>query len=123
MEIKINPEQIQAAIQSHLDRVVKEGIDYRVKEAINTAIADAITPEVVAGYAEAAVKALTDPGVTQRIVEEMHAAISEAARLTMQEAIVSVASKLRGYNLNRNRDDTEKIEELREKLFPSTGSK
>lgn len=114
MELKIDPAQIQSAIQDHLDRVVKDGIDYRVKEQLNKAIADAITPEIVAGYAAAAVKALTDPTVTQRIVQEMHNAIAEGAREAMQEAVVSVVARIRGIRII----DDPKVQEIRQRLFP-----
>lgn len=119
MKLEIDQQQIQEAIQAHLDKVVKEGIDYKVKEALNKAIADAITPEVVSGYATAAVKALTDPGITARVVAEMQNAIAEAVRVTMEEAVCSVAARLRGYQPNRNRDDEAKMEALRARLFPS----
>lgn len=119
MELKIDQAKIQEAIQDHLDRTVKEGIDYKVKEQLNQAIADAITPEVVSGYAEAAVRALTDPSVTQRIVTEMQHAIAEGVRLTMQEAIVSVVAKLRGYQPTRDKEDAARLEALRARLFPT----
>jgi methyl coenzyme M reductase alpha subunit len=118
MELKIDQSTIESAIQEHLNEVVKRGVDYKVKDAINQAIADAITPEVVSGYAEAAVRALTDPTVSQRIVSEMHAAIAEAVRLTMQEAVVAVAARLRGYSPSRSGDDQARLDALRERLFP-----
>lgn len=119
MEIKIDKTQIEAAIQAHLDESVRKGIDYRVTQALNSAIADAITPEIVSGYVDAAMQALTDPAVTQRIVTEMQHAIAEGVRMTLQEAIVSVAGRLRGYSPNRNREDEQRLEELRRRLFPT----
>lgn len=118
MQLEIKSDSIREAIQQHLDQTVREGINYRVKDALNKAIADAITPEVVTSYVEAAMQALTDPEITKRIVTEMQLAIAEGVRLTMQEAIVSVAARLRGYNVNRNREDEQKLEDLRARLFP-----
>jgi hypothetical protein len=121
MELKIDEKEISAAIQLHLDEVVKKGIDYRTQEALNDAIAKAITPEVVSGYATAAVKALTDPDITRRIVVEMQRAIGEAVRMTMQEAILSVAARLRGLpSYNRSKEESAKMDELRQRLFPET---
>lgn len=118
MELKIDETKIEAAIQDHLDHAVREGINYRIKDALDKAIADAITPEIVSGYVAAAMQALTDPGVTQRIVTEMQHAIAEGVRITMEEAIVGVAGRLRGYNPSRNKDDEQKLETLRTRLFP-----
>ena len=117
MKIEIDPAQIQAAIQAHLDKTVKDGIDYKVREALNDAIAKAITPEIVSGYADAAVKAMTDPAVTQRIVTEMQLAIAEGVKLTMQEAIVGVACRLRPQV--RNSEEQARVDAMRERLFPS----
>jgi methyl coenzyme M reductase alpha subunit len=117
MQLEISQEAIQAAIQAHLDETVKRGIDYKVTNALNNAIAAAITPEVVSGYVDAAMKAITDPAITQRIVTEMQAAIAEGVRLTMQEAIVGVACRLRPQS--RNTEEQARMDAVRERLFPS----
>ena len=117
MKLEISQEAIQAAIQEHLDKTVKEGISYKVTNALNDAIAEAITPEIVSGYVDAAMKAITDPAVTQRIVTEMQLAIAEGVKLTMQEAIVGVACRLRPQV--RNSEEQARVDAMRERLFPS----
>ena len=121
MQLEINKDSIQAAIQQHLDKTVKDGIDYKVREAVNDAVADAITPEIVQGYADAAIKALTDPAVTERIVREMNEAMAEVVRVTMQEAIVSVVVKLRDQRRCGGSTNQEQSEEIRKRLFPEEG--
>ena len=119
MQLNIDQASIEAAIKAHLDETVALGIDYKVKEAINKAIADAITPEIVQSYVDSAMSALTDPDVSLRIVSEMQHAMAEAVRVTMEETVLAVAVRLRGYSPNRNREDEAKIDTLRERLFPS----
>lgn len=119
MQLNIDQASIEAAIKAHLDETVARGIDYKVKEAINKAIADAITPEIVQSYVDSAMSALTDPDVSLRIVSEMQHAMAEAVRVTMEETVLAVAVRLRGYNTSRDRDAESKIDALRERLFPS----
>jgi hypothetical protein len=118
MKLEIDQEKITAVIQEHLDRAVKDGIDYRIKQQINEVIAEAITPEVVRHYATAAVAAMTDPKVTERMVAELQRAVAEGVRMTMEEAIVTVACRLRGYQPNRSSEDQVKMEQMRDRLFP-----
>ena len=119
MQLNIDQASIEAAIKAHLDETVARGIDYKVKEAINRAIADAITPEIVQSYVDSAMSALTDPDVSLRIVSEMQHAMAEAVRVTMEETVLAVAVRLRGYSTSRDRDAEAKIDALRERLFPS----
>jgi glycosyltransferase A (GT-A) superfamily protein (DUF2064 family) len=119
MKLEINQAKIEEAIQAHLDKMVTEGIDWQVKEQLNKAIGDAITPEIVKGYADAAIKAMTSPDVTQRIVTEMNDALAEAVRQTMQEAVVAVVVKLRTMRRSGSSMEMDQMaSEVRNQLFP-----
>ena len=122
MELKIEKDAIEAAIQEHLDKAVSDGLSYKIKGALDEALADAVTPELVQGYVEAAMGALTDAAVTERIVTEINAAMAEAVRMTMQEAVVTVVAKLRGYRPDMKHGDSDRVDEIRRRLFPGMES-
>lgn len=121
MELKIDKSDIEKAIQDHLNESVKRGIDYRVTDALNKAIADAITPEVVSGFVDSAMAALTDKDLTARILDETHRAIGYAVQMTVQESIVSMVARLRGWKPDgyASREKQEELDALRARLFPS----
>src|SRR5262245_3187065 len=120
MDLKIEQSEIEAAIRSHLQKMVNEGLGYETKKALEKAIADAVTPEVVQGFVDSAMSALTDKTLTARILEETHHAIGHAVQTVVQEAIVSMVARLRGWS-NRdwaNREHQAELEALRARLFP-----
>ena len=125
MELKIEQSEIEKAIRDHLQKLVNDGLGYETKKALEKAIADAVTPEVVAGFVDSAMRALTDKDLTARILEETHVAIGHAVQTVVQESIVAMVARLRGWS-NRDfssREHQAELDALRARLFPSQNVK
>jgi len=121
MELKIEQAEIEKAIGGHLQKLVNEGLGYETKRALEKAIADAVTPEVVAGFVDSAMQALTDKDLTAQILDETHHAIGKAVQTVVQESIVSMVARLRGWTNKswENKEHQAELDELRARLFPN----
>lgn len=117
MELKIEQSEIEKAIRGHLQKLVNDGLGYETKKAL----ADAVTPEVVSGFVESAMRALTDKELTARILEETHIAIGHAVQTVVQESIVAMVARLRGWSPRdfQSREHQSEIDALRLRLFPT----
>lgn len=124
MNLTIEQSEIETAIRAHLQKLVNDGLGYETKKALETAIAKAVTPEVVAGFVDSAMRALTDKDLTARILEETHRAIGQAVQLVVQESIVSMIARLRGWKPDgyASRDKQDELDALRARLFPVGGA-
>lgn len=122
MNLTIEQSEIEAAIRGHLQKLVNEGIGYEAKKALDTAIAAAVTPEVVSGFVDSAMRALTDKELTARILDETHRAIGIAVQTTVQEAIISMIARLRGWKGDgyRSAEQQADLDQLRRRLFTSS---
>lgn len=119
MQLEIDKDSITQAIQDFLAKTVRDGVDYKVKEKINQAVGDAITPELAQQLAGAAFAALSAPETLQGIAEEMKRAMIEGLRITMQEAVISMVCKLQRIDPYKP-SAQEAVDAIRARLFPGS---
>lgn len=99
MNIQLNPEQIEAAINSHINKAVEQALaGYEVRQAISEKLTRDIASGVVGEALNNAVASIDSHALTQKLAEEIQRAMTGAVVNLLHAGLADTLLRMRGLN-------------------------